>query len=196
MKTSKELSGNFKSGDTRPILEAMDIEYETLGLQSNNVISLCKFASFKIGQWVANFSKYTSNSYGYVDYYIKYSKEKPKEIDWNKTLTNSAFASEMLNLPLRDRNMYAEFLLLDEQYIYEPLFWVGCFNNYKESERQRMGKRIKILREESDLTQEQLAEKTGLKRENIARIESGKLSTGQDILTKIAAALGKKLDIV
>lgn len=63
-------------------------------------------------------------------------------------------------------------------------------------DRKRMGDKIKKLREEAGLSQQELAEKTGLKQQNIARIESGKYSTGQDILSKIAQALGKKLDIV
>lgn len=63
-------------------------------------------------------------------------------------------------------------------------------------ERQQLGKRIKELREQQGMTQQDLAYKTGLQRSNIARIESGKYSTGQDILSKIAAALGKKLDFV
>lgn len=62
--------------------------------------------------------------------------------------------------------------------------------------RIKMGGKIKELREAAGLTQEQLADKTGLQRSNIARIESGKYSTGQDILSRIATALGKKLDIV
>lgn len=63
-------------------------------------------------------------------------------------------------------------------------------------ERQQLGKRIKELREQQGMTQQDLADKTGLQRSNIARIESGKYSTGQDILSKIAEALGKKLDFV
>ena len=63
-------------------------------------------------------------------------------------------------------------------------------------ERIRIGERIRELREETGLTQDQLAEKTGLLKQNISRIESGKYGTGQDILSKIATALGKRLDIV
>lgn len=62
-------------------------------------------------------------------------------------------------------------------------------------ERQRIGQRIRQLREEAGLSQSDLAEMTGLKRPNITRIEAGKYSTGQDILSKISLALGKKLDI-
>lgn len=61
--------------------------------------------------------------------------------------------------------------------------------------RKAIGTRIKYLRKESGMTQQDLADKAGLKRPNLARIETGKLSTGQDILSKIAEALGKKLDI-
>ena len=63
------------------------------------------------------------------------------------------------------------------------------------TERHRIGSRIRELREEAGMTQEQLAEKTGLLKQNISRIEQGKYSTGQDILSKISRTLGKKLDI-
>lgn len=63
-------------------------------------------------------------------------------------------------------------------------------------ERQRIGARIRQLREEAGLSQQDLADITGLQRPNISRIESGRYNTGQDILSKIALALGKRLDIV
>lgn len=59
-----------------------------------------------------------------------------------------------------------------------------------------LGQKIKKLREEAGLTQEQLAEKSGILRPNLVRIESGKYSTGIDIISQIAKALGKSLDIV
>lgn len=63
-------------------------------------------------------------------------------------------------------------------------------------ERIRIGSRIRQLREEAGMTQDDLAEKTGLKRPNISRIEAGRYNTGQDILSKIAQAFDKKLDII
>ena len=68
--------------------------------------------------------------------------------------------------------------------------------NQTIQERRRIGSRIRELREQSGMTQDDLAEKTGLKRPNISRIEAGRYSTGQDILSKISMALGKRLDIV
>ncbi|MGN7818767.1 helix-turn-helix domain-containing protein [Chitinophaga sp. 22536] len=62
--------------------------------------------------------------------------------------------------------------------------------------RRRIGEKIKALREEEGISQVELAERTGLLKQNISRIEQGKYSTGQDILSKIATALGKRLDIV
>lgn len=66
----------------------------------------------------------------------------------------------------------------------------------KQNDRQRIGKRIAELRKVKGLTQAKLAELAGLTSGNIARIETGKHSTGIDILSKIASALDAKIDIV
>lgn len=63
-------------------------------------------------------------------------------------------------------------------------------------ERKRIGLRVKELREAAGLSQKELAEMCDLKQPNIARIETGKYSTGLDILSKIADALGVRLDFV
>ena len=62
--------------------------------------------------------------------------------------------------------------------------------------RQRIGARIAELRRERGMSQAQLAEATGLKQPNIARIEAGKYSTTLDLLTTIADALGVKVDFI
>ncbi|MDR1056447.1 MAG: helix-turn-helix domain-containing protein [Prevotellaceae bacterium] len=59
--------------------------------------------------------------------------------------------------------------------------------------RYEIGNRIRRIRKQQGLTQEELAQKAGLMRENINTIEKGKYSTGIDILGKIADAL--KCDI-
>ena len=63
-------------------------------------------------------------------------------------------------------------------------------------ERIKIGNRIKELRQKRGVSTYRLAEMTGLKQPNIARIESGRYSTGIDILAKIAASLGCDLDFV
>lgn len=46
-----------------------------------------------------------------------------------------------------------------------------------------------------NMTQKELAEKTGLRQSNISRIESGAASPTVDTLSRIAAGLGKQLKI-
>lgn len=48
---------------------------------------------------------------------------------------------------------------------------------------------------ESNMTQKELAEKTGIRQSNISRIENGTASPTVDTLAKIAAGLGKQLKI-
>ena len=48
---------------------------------------------------------------------------------------------------------------------------------------------------ECNMTQKELAEKTGIRQSNISRIESGASSPTVDTLARIAAGLGKKLKI-
>ena len=46
-----------------------------------------------------------------------------------------------------------------------------------------------------NMTQKELAEKTGIRQSNISRIENGSASPTIDTLARIAAALGKQLKI-
>ena len=66
--------------------------------------------------------------------------------------------------------------------------------NYEE--RKRMGMRIAEIRTMIGMTQEQLAEKTGLMQHHISRIEQGRYSVGFDTLQAIASAMGCKVDII
>ena len=66
----------------------------------------------------------------------------------------------------------------------------------KDEERKRIGNRIKELRQKRGLTAKQLGEFSGIAPCNISRIESGLYSTGFDMLTKIANALGCHVDLI
>lgn len=48
---------------------------------------------------------------------------------------------------------------------------------------------------ESNMTQKELAERTGIRQSNISRIENGSSSPTIDTLARIAAGLGKRLKI-
>lgn len=63
-------------------------------------------------------------------------------------------------------------------------------------ERKRIGERIKELRKKKNLDAKTLASRIGIDASNLSRIEQGHYSVGFDILSKIAAALGAKVDFV
>lgn len=80
---------------------------------------------------------------------------------------------------------------------YDSVFFVQPYEKaQKEEERTRIGARIKELRLKKGMEAKTLATATGLDAANLCRIEAGKYSVGFDILTKIAFALGKKIDFV
>lgn len=66
----------------------------------------------------------------------------------------------------------------------------------KELQRQRIGQRIAEIRKEKGLTQQDLADRTGIQRNHISRIEQGRYSVGFDTLQLIAEALGGNVEIV
>ncbi len=66
----------------------------------------------------------------------------------------------------------------------------------KESERERIGRRIKEIRKEKNMGAKELAALTGCDAANICKIEQGRYSVGYDILAKIALSLGYQLDFV
>ena len=63
-----------------------------------------------------------------------------------------------------------------------------------ESEYQVAREMIKA-RIEQNMTQQELAEKTGMRQSNISRIENGSCSPTVETLSIIAVGLGKKLEI-
>ena len=73
---------------------------------------------------------------------------------------------------------------------------VGIDGGNRESERIRIGKRIKELREAKKMEARDLALLTGIDAANLSRIEQGKYSTGIDILSRIAIVLNAHLDLI
>jgi len=66
----------------------------------------------------------------------------------------------------------------------------------RSEERERIGARIRQLREDKGIEAKHLALMANIDAANLSRIEQGKYSVGFDILTKIANALGVKVDLV
>ena len=67
----------------------------------------------------------------------------------------------------------------------------------KEQQAQRMGQRITALRKLEGISQQELADRAGLTRQHIGRIEKGELvSVAYVTIQQIAEALGMTVDIV
>ena len=74
--------------------------------------------------------------------------------------------------------------------------FLGISSGDRQGERVRIGGRIRQIREERNMEARDLAKLAGIDAANLSRIENGKYSVGMDILSKIAAVLGKKIDLV
>ena len=73
---------------------------------------------------------------------------------------------------------------------------IGISTGTRHKDRARIGGRIRQIREERGMEARDLARLAGIDAANLSRIEKGRYSVGLDILSKIAAALGKKIDFV
>ena len=77
---------------------------------------------------------------------------------------------------------------------------VGSLSAYpteiRQSERVSIGKRIRELREQNNMEARDLALLAGVDAANLSRIEQGKLSTGIDVLARIARILNAHIDLV
>ena len=74
--------------------------------------------------------------------------------------------------------------------------YLGMDSGNRQSERERIGKRIREMREKKGMEARDLALLAGIDAANLSRIEQGKFSTGIDILSRIAIILGAHLDLV
>ena len=67
----------------------------------------------------------------------------------------------------------------------------------KEQQAQRMGQRITALRKLEGISQQELADRAGLTRQHIGRIEKGELvNVAYITIQQIAEALGMTVDII
>ena len=63
-------------------------------------------------------------------------------------------------------------------------------------ERVRIGARIRELRKEKNIEAKLLSQLANIDAANLSRIEQGRYSVGLDVLSKIAIALGAKVELV
>lgn len=62
-----------------------------------------------------------------------------------------------------------------------------------EEQRRLFGARVKERRKSLNMTQTELAERTGLEQMHISQIERGKVSSRHDTMYRLAKALGQEL---
>lgn len=74
--------------------------------------------------------------------------------------------------------------------------FMGMSSGNRQGERERIGSRIRQLREAKNMEARDLALLAGVDAANLSRIEQGKYSVGLDILSRIAFVLGAHIDIV
>jgi len=87
---------------------------------------------------------------------------------------------------MSDFQKYLDEQLRDEEFKKEYL---------KLKPRYEIIRQLIEVRTEKRLTQQELADKTGIKRSNISRLESGNYNPSLEFLQKIAEGLGKELHI-
>lgn len=62
--------------------------------------------------------------------------------------------------------------------------------------RKQIGEKIAEMRKGSNLSQRDLAERSGLTQNTIYKVENGKFSVGIDTLQRIADVFGKRIDLI
>lgn len=74
--------------------------------------------------------------------------------------------------------------------------FIGMTAGTRHNDRARIGARIREIRESRGIEARDLARLANVDAANLSRIENGRYSVGLDILSRIATALGKKIDFV
>ncbi|MCF0126749.1 MAG: helix-turn-helix transcriptional regulator [Clostridia bacterium] len=114
-------------------------------------------------------------------------KETQKlELFWLESLFDKNFSEnkeEMINK-----------IWQDSRFLNSTIIGISSGSRYED--RLRIGTRIREIREERGIEARDLARLAKVDPANLSRIENGKYSVGLDILSKIAATLGKKVDFI
>lgn len=78
-----------------------------------------------------------------------------------------------------------------KEYMQNPEFAL----EWEKYQQEQLGKTIAAMRQAQNLTQADLAERTGIIQGDISKIENGKANPTLDTLKRIAKGLGMHLDI-
>ncbi len=94
----------------------------------------------------------------------------------------------------KDKSSMVYFVFCDAQA--NAGFSFSYVGSDRSEQRERIGAKIRQLREIKGIEAKQLAVLADIDAANLSRIEQGKYSVGLDILTRIANVLGVKVDLV
>lgn len=149
------------------------------------------------------------------DFTIEVTAEDGEKFIW-KTLFSQ---------PKQDQQYYAEkFTYYLEKYVNDNIgdntgmglqYWIWIQMTYYEGlaitggngdrederiqldqERKKIGARIRQLRKEKNIEAKTLAQLANIDAANLSRIEQGRYSVGLDVLSKIAFAVGAKIELI
>lgn len=62
------------------------------------------------------------------------------------------------------------------------------------NDKEKLGSRISEMRKNAEISQQELADMVGVQQAHLSRIENGKFMPRVDIVSRIAKALGCKID--
>lgn len=94
----------------------------------------------------------------------------------------------------QDKSLMVYFVFCDVQGKLGISF--SSWSSDREEERSRIGARLKEIREKKKMEAKSIARIAGIDPSNLSKIEAGRYSVGLDILSKIANAIGARVDIV
>lgn len=147
-----------------------------------------------------------------ISFYPKHRNSSEIMISWESGETTSIFFISQYPLQVKaayEKAIYSLFEQKKDIGSFNELFglfswWFARCNlimpsmvvTFNNEERKRIGAKIKAIRIEQNIEARQLSLLTGIDAANLSRIEQGKTSVGVDNLSKIANALGYKIDLV
>jgi DNA-binding XRE family transcriptional regulator len=127
-------------------------------------------------------------------------------------LDGETFTLKAYFLPKDEQQVYADLLVSYFDECFEDdktsmVYWVlmkmmghgfsfHYWNSDRNEERERIGARIRQIREEKGMDAKGVAKLANIDAANLCRIEQGRYSVGLDILTKISTVLGVKVDLI
>ena len=157
----------FMAAETKSRAQILDDHYVEVQTQDGEIFRI-------LSDIVSDIAKYDSDEYkAYVLHLIEFIFDRNFSDDKEK----------MVNRIHRDM-------------ILNAVHSLGMDSGNRQSERQRIGQRIRELREAKKMEARDLAILTGIDAANLSRIEQGKYSTGIDILSRICVVLDAHLDLV